>query len=56
VEYQGHPLYTYASDTAPGQTNGENVEGVWFVATTDLTAAAGGNSPTPTATPGGYGY
>jgi|SwirhisoilCB2_FD_contig_71_6660277_length_852_multi_9_in_0_out_0_1 predicted lipoprotein with Yx(FWY)xxD motif len=56
VEYQGHPLYTYVSDTAPGQTNGENVEGIWFVATTDLTAAGGGNSPTPTATSGGYGY
>lgn len=56
VEYQGHPLYTYASDTAPGQVNGENVGGVWFVATTDLTAASGGNSPTPTATPSGYGY
>jgi predicted lipoprotein with Yx(FWY)xxD motif len=56
VEYQGHPLYTYVSDTAPGQTNGENVEGIWFVATTDLAAAGGGNSSTPTATPGGYGY
>ncbi len=54
VEYQGHPLYTYVSDTAPRQTNGENVEGIWFVATTDLTAATGGgNSPKPTATPGG---
>jgi predicted lipoprotein with Yx(FWY)xxD motif len=56
VEYQGHPLYTYAADTAPGQINGENVQGVWFVATTDLKAASGGSAPAATATPGGYGY
>ncbi len=31
VTYNGHPLYYYATDTAPGQTNGQNVGGVWFV-------------------------
>ena len=36
VEYNGHLLYTFASDTAPGQTNGEGVGGIWFVATPDL--------------------
>ena len=36
VEYNGHPLYTFASDTAPGQTNGEGVGGIWFVATPNL--------------------
>jgi predicted lipoprotein with Yx(FWY)xxD motif len=35
-EYNGHPLYNFASDTAPGQTNGEGVGGIWFVATPDL--------------------
>ncbi len=35
-EYNGHPLYTFASDTAPGQTNGEGVGGIWFVATPGL--------------------
>lgn len=34
--YNGHPLYTFASDTAPGQTNGEGVGGVWFVVPTSL--------------------
>ncbi len=34
--YNGHPLYTFASDTAPGQTNGEGVGGVWFVVPTNL--------------------
>lgn len=59
VAYQGHPLYTFESDTAPGQTKGEKVAGVWFVATTDLAPGNGGGggstTPTPTAT-GGYGY
>lgn len=30
--YKGMPLYLFARDTAPGQTNGQNVGGVWFVA------------------------
>ena len=36
VEYNGHPLYTFASDSAAGQTNGEGVGGVWHVATPNL--------------------
>src|SRR5436309_196299 len=36
VEYNGHLLYTFAADSAPGQTNGEGVLGKWFVATSDL--------------------
>src|SRR5438105_1789515 len=36
VEYNGHPLYTFAADRAPGQTNGEGVLGKWCLATPDL--------------------
>jgi predicted lipoprotein with Yx(FWY)xxD motif len=36
VQYNGHFLYTYAGDSAPGQTNGEGSGGKWYVATTDL--------------------
>jgi predicted lipoprotein with Yx(FWY)xxD motif len=28
---EGHPLYTYANDAAPGDTNGQGVGEVWFV-------------------------
>jgi len=36
VSYNGHFLYTFAGDHAPGDTNGEGVGGKWFVATPDL--------------------
>ena len=37
VTYSGHPLYTFASDSAVGDTKGEGVGGVWHVATPSLT-------------------
>ena len=48
--YDGHPLYTFSGDTAPGQTNGEGITGMWFVATPNLAVQGGGS------TSGGYGY
>jgi predicted lipoprotein with Yx(FWY)xxD motif len=50
VEYNGHPLYTYAHDTAAGQTNGECFGSIWLVATTNL---ASGNANQNTCS-GGY--
>lgn len=50
VEYNGHPLYTYTGDTAPGQMNGEGYMGVWFVVPNNLAPSNGG---TPSS--GGYG-
>jgi len=32
VTYDGFPLYRYAGDAAPGDTNGHNVGQIWFVA------------------------
>jgi predicted lipoprotein with Yx(FWY)xxD motif len=55
--YEGHPLYTYTADTAPGQANGNGVNasgGVWH----EVTVSGG---PAPASSPssaggGGYGY
>lgn len=33
VTYKGMPLYHYAGDKAAGDTNGQGIGGVWFVAT-----------------------
>jgi predicted lipoprotein with Yx(FWY)xxD motif len=49
--YQGHPLYHYAGDSGPDQTNGEGVPegaGTWHVARPDAAAATpapGGGGP-----------
>jgi predicted lipoprotein with Yx(FWY)xxD motif len=37
VEYNGHPLYTFSGDSAPGQTTGEGFGGIWHVVTPSLT-------------------
>jgi predicted lipoprotein with Yx(FWY)xxD motif len=45
--YNGHPLYTYTADTAPGQANGNGLNvngGVWHEVTASGTAAPAGAS------------
>jgi len=52
--YNGHPLYTYTADTAPGQANGNGINvngGVWHEVTASGQAAPSGNS-----SGGGNGY
>ncbi len=42
VTYNGMPLYYWAGDTAPGQTGGQEIGGVWFVVPpTEGTASSG---------------
>jgi predicted lipoprotein with Yx(FWY)xxD motif len=31
VAYNGHLLYTFARDTAPGDANGQGLAGIWYV-------------------------
>jgi predicted lipoprotein with Yx(FWY)xxD motif len=54
--YDGHPLYTYVSDTAPGQAKGNGINasgGVWHEV-----AVSGAAAPAPSASSagGGGGY
>jgi predicted lipoprotein with Yx(FWY)xxD motif len=45
--YNGHPLYTYTADTAPGQANGNGLNvngGIWREVTASGQAAPAGNS------------
>ncbi len=53
--FDGHPLYTYVGDTAPGQAKGNGLNlsgGVWHEITTSGSAAAS----SPSAGSGGGGY
>jgi predicted lipoprotein with Yx(FWY)xxD motif len=54
--YDGHPLYTYVADTAPGQNKGNGLNlsgGVWHEVTVSGAAPAPGAS---SSSHGGYGY
>ena len=54
--FDGHPLYAFAGDTAPGQAKGNGLNaagGLWHEVTTSGTAPAGSSSP---GSGGGYGY
>jgi predicted lipoprotein with Yx(FWY)xxD motif len=61
IVINGRPIYTFAGDIKPGDTNGQGVGGVWYVVSpsgVELTpaelakaTAAPSASPTPTATP-----
>ncbi len=42
--YKGHPLYTYAGDTAPGQVKGNGLGGVWHVLHVSAISAVSVNS------------
>jgi predicted lipoprotein with Yx(FWY)xxD motif len=43
VTYDGHPLYTFSGDAAPGDTNGQELGDVWYVVSPDGEAVEGGS-------------
>ncbi len=45
VTYNGHPLYHYAPDQKPGDTNGQGIGGVWFVVTAAGSPLTGSAAP-----------
>ena len=55
--FDGHPLYTFVGDTAPGQNKGNGLNaagGLWHEITTSASVTAGGS--TPGSGGGGSGY
>lgn len=62
--YDGHPLYTYAADSAPGQVNGNGLNasgGLWWAMTPSgakagAAPASGSSSSSSPSSSGGYGY
>jgi predicted lipoprotein with Yx(FWY)xxD motif len=58
--YNGHPLYTYVADTAPGQDkgNGLNISGgLWYVVPVSGSSSTSTTPSTSASTKsGGYGY
>jgi predicted lipoprotein with Yx(FWY)xxD motif len=55
--YDGHPLYTYVGDTAPGQNKGNGINtsgGLWHEMTVSGSVVA--PAATHSASSGGYGY
>ena len=55
--FDGHPLYTFVGDTAPGQAKGNGLNaagGLWHEITTSGSAPAGNSSSSSGG--GGYGY
>lgn len=52
----GRPLYTYSADANPGDTKGQDVNGVWFVVDPDGNVLETTTEPAKLDDSGGYGY
>ena len=61
ITINGRPLYTYSGDSSPGNTNGQGIEGIWYVVSPtgdEMKSAKVTTSATATtsATPAKKGY
>ena len=55
--YDGHPLYTYVGDTAPGQAKGNGLNlsgGIWHEVTASGAAAPASSAGQSSSSGGGY--
>ena len=51
ITINGRPLYTYTGDSSPGNTNGQGIEGIWYVVSPtgeEMKSAKATTSTTPT--------
>jgi hypothetical protein len=57
--FDGHPLYEFAADKAPGDHKGEGIDdqgGSWHAATVSGGTPAGSSSTVPSSSSTGYNY
>jgi len=54
ITHGGQPLYYYSGDKAAGDSNGEGIGGVWFIAPVDASSA--GQTEKPSAPASGPSY
>ncbi|HEY2792767.1 MAG TPA: hypothetical protein VGJ28_10440 [Micromonosporaceae bacterium] len=48
VAFNGHPLYYFSGDTAPGDTKGQGVMNIWFLVAPSGNAIQSNAAPAPT--------
>ncbi len=51
VTYDGMPLYYFSGDNAAGQTNGQGLQGIWYVALAAGNASTNSSTAAPSAAP-----
>ncbi|MHB8189475.1 MAG: COG4315 family predicted lipoprotein [Ferrimicrobium sp.] len=59
ITYDGHPLYTFTSDTTPGMITGEGIDafgGHWYVMSPAGKVITETGSSSTTSSPSGNGY
>ena len=58
ITINGRPLYTYTGDSSPGNTNGQGIEGIWYVVspTGEEMKSTTPTTPTTSTTPTKKGY